>query len=181
VRYKFIRSDGAEAPEETLTFEQAGLKQVRTTWTLGRAYKGWQSIKIVSPNEVESNRAEFLVKCDSPPAEFRVTEVGLKADRYDYKQPCPVTVGFTGHIRVSAPGTVTYCFIRSDGATSEPATLTFDKPSYATVKTSWTLGSADFPTEERWVAIRILSPTEAESNRARFLVICDRPPVEATR
>jgi hypothetical protein len=172
VRYTFTRSDGAAAAEETITFERAGTKQVRAGWTLGRGFKGWQAIKILSPNEVESNRAEFNTKCDVPATEFRVTEVGLKSDRYDYKGPCPITAGFGGYIRASGPGSVTYKFVRSDGGESAPKTIRFDKASYQEVRTSWRLGGAGFSAEERWVAIKILSPVEMESNQARFKVIC---------
>lgn len=172
VRYTFIRSDGATAPEETLSFERAETKMLRTNWTLDRGFSGWQAIRILSPNEIESNRAEFNTKCDGVVAAFGVTEASLKADRHDYKGPCPTTVGFGGFIRASGPGIVTYRFIRSDGATSAPKALRFEKASYAEVRTTWKLGGAGSSSEERWVAIKILSPTELESNHARFMVLC---------
>ena len=172
VRYTFVRSDGATAPEETLSFERAETKMVRTSWTLSRGFKGWQAIKILSPSEMTSNKAEFNTKCDRPVIEFGVTEFGLKADRYDYKGPCPMTAGFGGYIRANGPGIVTYRFIRSDGATGEPKTLRFDKASYAEIRTTWKLGGTGFSSEERWVAIKIISPAEMESNHARFIVIC---------
>jgi hypothetical protein len=69
VRYTFVRSDGATGPIEPLDFEDAGTKSVRTTWTLGGSdltrYEGWQAIKIVSPNKIESGRkaGSFAVAC----------------------------------------------------------------------------------------------------------------------
>ena len=68
VTYKWIRSDGASAPEQTLEFRQAGKQTVKNTWTLGDAtklptYKGWEAVQILSPGKLVSNRAEFGLKC----------------------------------------------------------------------------------------------------------------------
>jgi len=122
--------------------------------------------------ETESNKAEFNTKCDGAAPEFAITQVSLKADRRDYKGPCPTTVGFGGFIRATGAGTVTYRFIRSDGATSAPKTLRFERASYSEVRTTWRLGGRSLSSEERWVAIKILSPVELESNQARFVLIC---------
>lgn len=66
VQYRFIRNDGAIAPVKTLTFSAAGSKSVSTTWTLGRDYTGWEAIKVISPVEVESNKANFSIQCKLP-------------------------------------------------------------------------------------------------------------------
>ncbi|RLG09380.1 hypothetical protein DRN73_10015 [Candidatus Pacearchaeota archaeon] len=67
VQYKFIRSDGALSPVKTLIFKSAGTKEVNTTWTLGgstlHTYYGWIAIKIIYPQELESNKAHFRIKC----------------------------------------------------------------------------------------------------------------------
>jgi len=67
VQYKFIRSDGAFAPVQTLEFAAPGSKPVGTTWTLGGAglpsYNGWEAIQIVYPASVQSNRASFSLRC----------------------------------------------------------------------------------------------------------------------
>ena len=67
VQYKFIRSDGAFAPIQTLNFVKPGVKHVSTTWTLGGPgfpYQDrWQAIQIVYPNNVVSNKAHFKLKC----------------------------------------------------------------------------------------------------------------------
>lgn len=68
VRYAFIRSDGAMGPVETLHFDSAGTKTVSTVWTLGgpdsQTYEGWQVIKILSPNVMESDKALFAFRCE---------------------------------------------------------------------------------------------------------------------
>jgi hypothetical protein len=66
VKYKFIRSDGAIAPVQTLTFSAAGSKTVSTTWTRGSDCTGWVAIKVVSPVSVESNKANFSIRCTLP-------------------------------------------------------------------------------------------------------------------
>lgn len=69
VKYTFTRSDGAMGPVFTLDFEAAGTKRVSTTWTLGGVglteYAGWQRLKILSPNEIESSAetGSFKIAC----------------------------------------------------------------------------------------------------------------------
>jgi hypothetical protein len=66
VQYRFIRSDGANAPVRTLTFDRPGAKRVSTTWTLGgpgMTFDGWQAIEIIWPQKITSNRAAFSLKC----------------------------------------------------------------------------------------------------------------------
>ena len=68
VKYRYERSDGATGPVEYLEFEAAGVKPVSTSWTLGDAsslphFEGWEIIKILSPNTLESNRANFKLVC----------------------------------------------------------------------------------------------------------------------
>jgi hypothetical protein len=63
VRYTFERSDGATGPVYTLLFTSAGTKAVSTTWTLGRSYSGYQKLKVISPNSLESAEARFNLNC----------------------------------------------------------------------------------------------------------------------
>jgi hypothetical protein len=70
VKYTFTRSDGATAPVFMLEFKEAGTQNVTTSWTLGDAtalpeYSGWQAIKILSPNTLESSHetGSFRVAC----------------------------------------------------------------------------------------------------------------------
>jgi hypothetical protein len=67
VQYKFIRSDNAQAPVQTLNFPKAGTQGVTTTWQLGGpglpTYSGWEAIQVISPVGAESNKAHFRVRC----------------------------------------------------------------------------------------------------------------------
>ncbi len=62
VKYRFIRSDGAKAPTKSLYFDRAGTKSVSTEWHLGKSYQGWQAIEIISPNKMQSNKANFTIR-----------------------------------------------------------------------------------------------------------------------
>lgn len=67
VKYTYVYSDGGSGPEGYLDFEAAGVKYVETTWRLGGAglthFAGWAALRILSPNELESNHAEFVLDC----------------------------------------------------------------------------------------------------------------------
>jgi len=67
VQYKFIRSDNAEAPVQTLHFSSKSRQEVTTTWQLGGpglpTYRGWEAIQVISPVSVKSNKAEFKIRC----------------------------------------------------------------------------------------------------------------------
>ena len=68
VKYTWLRNDGATGPVEYVDFTEAGVKLVSTTWTLGDAsalpnYVGWEQIKILSPNAMLSNKADFKLTC----------------------------------------------------------------------------------------------------------------------
>ena len=67
VSYKFLRSDGASAPIQTLDFASSSSMNVNTTWRLGgsgQSFSGWQSIKTFDPEERQSNKAAFQIHCE---------------------------------------------------------------------------------------------------------------------
>lgn len=61
--YMWERSDGASGQTKTLVFESAGTKTVSDFWTLSLNYTGWKRIKILSPNALVSNKADFTLTC----------------------------------------------------------------------------------------------------------------------
>jgi len=72
VKYTFTRSDGATGPVYAIEFKEAGSQAVSTNWTLGHAsrlpyFEGWQAIKIISPNNLESKQALFKATCIREP------------------------------------------------------------------------------------------------------------------
>lgn len=82
VQYKFIRSDGALAMIDTLNFTRAGSKSVSTTWTIGKNYSGWEAIKVLYPQEIESNKANFQIVCRAanPRPDLIVSDIKLIED-----------------------------------------------------------------------------------------------------
>jgi len=70
VKYTFIRSDGARDTNDlSLDFNGPGTKRVETTWHLGAAvpifqpFKGFQQLRTLSPNQMDSDRASFVLRC----------------------------------------------------------------------------------------------------------------------
>ncbi len=93
-----------------------------------------------------------------------------------YSGDCPAKIVFSGSITVNEPGTVSYIFTRSDGATDTlTKKLTFSAAGTKSVSTTWTLGGAPLPRYKGWQAIKILSPNPLNSAHADFEVSCDPP------
>jgi hypothetical protein len=63
VKYKWIRSDGANAPVKTLRFRRPGSQTVKTYWQLSAPGEKWEAIEILAPNPMKSNKAAFTLKC----------------------------------------------------------------------------------------------------------------------
>ena len=109
VQYKFIRSDGANAPVHTLNFTKKGDKTVRTSWRLGgpslRNYDGWQKIKIVYPRQVQSKKAKFKLRCRTINHKDLIADIYLvKSARGAPRVPLEVKPGQPLYIQVSANG-----------------------------------------------------------------------------
>lgn len=103
---------------------------------------------------------------------FRVVEVFVRADPFNYTGTCPVTITFSGRISVAGGGgTVSFRFFRSDGASAPVQALKFDGPGSKDVRDTWTLGGAG----ERysgWEAIQIYDPNDMRSGQATFAIQC---------
>lgn len=109
------------------------------------------------------------------PGGFRVVETLLRADPFEHDGPCPVTITFRGRISTAGgAGTVTYRFLRNDGASAPVEALSFDGPGSKSIGTTWTLGAVlpVFQPYEGWQAIELLDPVEQESPKARFRLYC---------
>jgi hypothetical protein len=102
-------------------------------------------------------------------AAARVTPASYTGD------DCPVTFTFNGTITTSGAGSVTYRWIRSDGATGPTSTLDFKEASTQSVPAeTWTLGGPG-TTGTFWEEIQVLSPVPATSNEASFTLDCTAP------
>lgn len=65
VQYRFVRSDGILDTLKTLNFEKPGEKEVVASWNFIRDFSGWVQLKIVQPENVESEKIPFQVQCTS--------------------------------------------------------------------------------------------------------------------
>lgn len=117
-------------------------------------------------------RTDLQTRTLATPAGFRVVEVLLRADPAEYVGPCPVRITFSGRVSVAGgSGTVAYKFLRSDGASGQVKTLTFDGPGTQAIEETWTLGAAG-RTYSNWEAVQILDPDEVTSDKATFRITC---------
>lgn len=96
VKYTFTRNDGATAPIYVMEFKEAGRQAVSTDWTLGDAgalphYEGWQAIKILSPNEMESSHetGSFSITCGQQPVKRQFVACPVKETRTEVTTPLP--------------------------------------------------------------------------------------------
>ena len=65
VSYRFLRSDDAMAPIQTVEVDRP-ISQVETTWTLGgptETFEGWQALQILEPQAITSVPARFRIRC----------------------------------------------------------------------------------------------------------------------
>jgi hypothetical protein len=100
---------------------------------------------------------------------FRLVEVILRADPFDYSGVCPVKVTFSGRISVAGgSGNVSYRFLRSDNASAPVQALTFTGSGSQDVSTTWTLSGS----YSGWQAIEVLDPEGRQSDKATFTITC---------
>lgn len=105
-----------------------------------------------------------------------VTKAHLAAGQHLTRSSCPAQITFTGSITSNRPGTVSYIFTRSDGATDTVTKkLLFRRAGTLPVSTTWTLGGATLPQYKGWQAIKVLSPNPMTSAQAPFELRCDPP------
>ncbi len=103
-----------------------------------------------------------------PSPNFKVVEVILSADPFNYEGPCPVTIRFSGRISVVGNGTVAYKFLRSDGASAPVKSIAFSGSGSQDIEDTWIFGKSC----SGWEQIQILDPVEKLSNRAEFTIQC---------
>jgi hypothetical protein len=189
VTYRWRRSDGAVGPIETLTAAAPGVQEVETSWALGdqrdMEYEGWEKVVVLTPAPMESEPARFQMTCrglpphvDAPPPgadPVAVAAVELVAEPREYEGPCPATIQLRGVIMVEGgPGTITYMFVRSDGARGPVESMLVAVPGPKAVETKWTLwGQPPQGTFEGWQRLVVLTPEGIESKPASFRMLCE--------
>jgi len=103
---------------------------------------------------------------------FRIVELFVRADPFDYSGPCPVTIVFSARISaVGGSGTVSYRWQRSDRASPPIESLAFNSPGSRDIKTTWQVGGKGL-SFSGWEAIETFEPTSGSSNHAEFNIRC---------
>jgi hypothetical protein len=82
----------------------------------------------------------------------------------------PTRVHFAGRITSTAPGTVTYTWVRPNYPASRTFTLQFTQPGTLPVSYDLLLRKA----ERGWVLLRVVLPEKAESAKVLYQVTCGK-------
>jgi hypothetical protein len=80
VQYRFDRSDGKSEPVVVLNCPSAGTYPVKNEWKIAATSSGWETIEIISPEAVMSNKATFTLTCLPNP----VIDLDLTSFPLDY-------------------------------------------------------------------------------------------------
>ena len=107
----------------------------------------------------------------SPVTDVRVYFPGDQPT-FTYNGACPTTITFVGEIMVDGPCTVTYKWVRSDGAEGPVETEVFNDAGAIQLSDTWTLGGSGWSTTA-WERIDILTPAPMQSNEAEFTLNCN--------
>jgi hypothetical protein len=165
VSYRWVRSDGI-GETRTLNFSAAGTQSVaNVNMNYTHSATHWAKLEVLAPNAMTSDQAKFTLNCTSPAI---VTLVSVSINPTAFTGTCPHTFHFTGIIRTSAAGTVTYRWERSDG-NSDTRTLTFSAAGDQTIE------SGDFKAGSSgtyWARLHVLTPNDKVSNQATFTLTC---------
>ena len=163
VTYRWERSDGGYSDIQSITFNEAGTKTTTFQWDLSGSATGWHRIHVLTPYDAASNPVFYTLNCA---AGSLVTGIVVGVDQYPFTGPCPKTIHFWGIITANGPGTVTYRWERSDGATA-PETITFTAAGSQTVTNLWTRGEGN-----GWQRLHVLTPNDAVSSQIDFAMTC---------
>jgi len=161
----------SQTPPETATPTDIPAVEVKLATT--------ESSQVVAPTTLPTVNTLVPTVFISPtqiptlvPAGFRVIETFLRADPFNYSGVCPVMITFSGRISVAGGGgTVSYKWIRNDGASAPVETLTFDGPGSKDISTTWYIGGSGM-TYSGWEAIQIFDPQPLTSEHADFNIQC---------
>jgi len=80
----------------------------------------------------------------------------------------PTRVHITGRLTATAPGKVTYVWLRSDKGASSVLSLEFGKAGPLPVSYDWLVRSS----YSGWVALKVLTPAPQVSRKINFDVVC---------
>ncbi len=174
VTYQWVYSSGTAGPVETLNFTKAGAQQVTGAPIQSKtAGTGWATIKLVSPEAAVSNKATYVLDCSTGPVTVSGTAAVTPAHSAVSCGATPPTATFTGNIRDTKSGPVTYYWALPAG-NGPVQSLTFGAPGTEPVTPATVAASSDSATESGTLVV--LSPVAVSSNTATFSVSCTQSP-----
>ena len=171
VKYTWVSFDGGTWPERTVTFTKAGTEKVSETRQVPSNQTGWMQLKVLSPDALVSNRANYRVTCGKAGGAGRVTRATLTVTNPSAGKPCPQTLDFNGTITTNGAADVKYTWVSSDGATWPEHSLHFAGAGTQRANETWSLGA----TNTVWAQLKVLSPNAVFSPRANARVACPAP------
>jgi hypothetical protein len=175
VRYTWVSSDGGAWPEHSLHFARAGTEKIAEQRDFFENTTGWMQVKILTPNDLQSNQASYKVNCTGPGGgPGKVTgaslTVAVAVSKPSQVSACPVTLNFNGSITTSGSAEVKYTWISSDNARWPEHTLNFAKAGTERVSETWQVGMPG----PLWVQLKVLTPNAVVSPRAHYTVACPK-------
>lgn len=174
VKYIFERSDGGiDTIIKSITFTSASAMAIPDqTWTLGgpgMTFHGWEAIKILSPNEFHSNKAEFSIRCaggNKPETTTNPNGPGTPNGKPDL---VVTAFGFSGPTTTPAaapnpalckPGTAVYNFsvtVKNQGTAASPSSASLGNKALVQVM------AQDKPGWGNGVLLNALAPGASET------------------
>ncbi len=168
VRYRFVRSDGAQSPVQMIHLSHAGTRHVQMDWVLNQSVAdGWVRIKTLDPVVRFSPKAHFSLHCQNA-QQGKVTHVYLQLAPTQFDGLCPVSLDIQGRFKTDGPATVRYRFIRSDGTVTPVKIKHVPHAGTYDVWSQWTIGSDT----DGWVRLKILTPNVRFSPKVPFQIRC---------
>jgi eukaryotic-like serine/threonine-protein kinase len=145
VSYRWVLSNGTSSPARTLRFSGAGTQGVvpDTFTPAGDNYTGSAVIVVSGPVAATSNTATFTLACANPTLSVVLSSSPPSPASFTCGSPRP---GFTvtGAITASRATPVTYHWVRSDGSSTAPATVSIGTGQTRDVTDFWTPPADDY-------------------------------------
>lgn len=153
VTYRYERSDGTSGPVLTWNAtDTATTFNWSYTWTVNASGSYGVRIHVLTPSDVTSNMAMTTLSCAAPAATVSISGAVVAPP---INTICGLeTHTFTTVVSASGPVTITYRWLRSDGASAPVETLVFSAADAKPVTTTWYLGGIG----TFWQQLEILTP-----------------------
>jgi hypothetical protein len=140
---------------------------------------GYENYLAQFPDGANAEKARALLEARAPdsaqPGVLTIPDVYAKAERIEWRGPCPQTVRVRASFRALGGGDavqqVKVQWVRSDGAIGPVETVKAMPGERTEVTTTWELSANGW----HWMGLRIVEPVSVESDKGEFAVACSDP------